>query len=193
MKTITFSAALADADAILTTLASDVAIQTLTTTELDGVVGTDRMVLPRSLTVDVAAAAGSYVADSTVVVTGLDHDGRTVSETFTILGTDGTETLVGTKGFQSVSQVVIAAQEDASGAFTVGIRDIVPNPACLPKGFRIGVAGTLKLGYRDGSSDKIVGLVANTSMRCDPSVIYGDSDTTATGITLFMPEDGSEI
>ncbi len=89
MKTVTFSSALAVSDAIVTTIASDTAIQTLTTTDLDGSIGTDRMTLPRSVTVALAASAGSYVADSTVVVSGLDHDGRPISETLTIAGTDG--------------------------------------------------------------------------------------------------------
>ncbi len=185
MRTVTY-AALAVANAIVTSLASTTGIQTLTGAGLTGAIGAARMPLPRTLTVTLSTHAAAYVAASTVVITGLDCDGLIISETFTIVGTGGGVTIVGTEAFIKVTSVVIAAQATALGAFTVGVRDVVCNPLTLPEGFRVGGAGNLKLGYPDGTTDTLTSLAVNTTIPCNPSIVYGDTDTTATLITLFV-------
>lgn len=184
MKTVSYNTPLIDADAILTTFAVTEDDQELDDTDLDGVIGADLMSPERTLTLATAAATDGYVADSTIVIEGLDRDGLAVSETFTLTDVDGGETFVGTQRFALVTGITVDAQEvDTTGSFIVGVRDIVLDPRALPSVIRAGGAGDFHLAYGD-MEDTIETVLANTQLNTEPTIIYGDS--TATKITLFF-------
>ncbi len=140
----------------------------------------------RTITITLGANAGSYVDTSEIVIVGTDKDGAALAENLMISGTDGGATLVTTVGFTTVTEVIVPAQEDGSGTISVGVRDIVCDPNDLPVGLRCGGSGDLKLGYSDGTTDTIQTLVGGSEIPASPSIVYGDSDTTATKLTLFF-------
>lgn len=186
MKTVSYSAALASANAIKTSIATVAAPVTYSGGGLNGAIGAAANALPRTITVTAAAHAASYVAGSTITITGTDSQGTVQSEVLTLVGTDGTETLVTTHGFRTVTSVAIAAQADTLGAFTVGVRDVVFGPD-KPFAIRATAAGDLKLGYAGGTvTDTIPALAAKETVQVSPDKIYGDSSTTVVGMTVFF-------
>jgi len=186
MKTVTYTAALAVANAIKTSIATVASIATYSGVALNGAIGQAVMNPPRTISVTAAASAGSYVAGSTIVITGRDSQGSLITETLTLVGTDGTETLVTTQGFKSVTSIVIAAQVNTSGAWTVGVRDVAFGPD-KPYAIRAVATGALKLGYGGGSvTDIIPAVAALETLQVSPDKIYGDASTTVVGMTLFF-------
>lgn len=70
-----------------------------------------------------SASAGSYVANSTIVFSGT-YGGVAATSTATVTGTGGNATFVGDKPLDTVSAITVAAQTNASGAWTFGFNDI---------------------------------------------------------------------
>ncbi len=184
MNSVTYTAALADDDAIKLSIATVVGVATYTAVNLDGLIGDDAMSPARTLTVVTSASVGAYVLASTMVVTGTDAAGRVLTETFTIGNADGGETLVGTKAFASVTGIVIQAQANTAGTFKFGVRDVVCAKA--PYMVRASAAGNLHVGYSDGTQDTIPALNAKEYLEFAPTKIYGDVTTTVVGMTLFF-------
>lgn len=184
MKTASYATALADTDGIKTSIATAVAPATYITAGINGVIGLAAMTPARTLTVTTASHASSYVASSTVVITGTDAADRIIAETFTLTGTGGGETIVGTKGFKTVTSIVVAAQTDTAGAFEFGVRDILCS--ARPYMIRANGAGNLHVAYDDGSEDTIPAMAAKEYITFAPVKVFGDSGTTITGLTLFF-------
>jgi hypothetical protein len=107
----------ADADAIIATGVTTTGTQTLTTTSLDGAVGTGVMSPARALAFVFSSHANW---DATVaVVTGTDAAGNTITENFGIPD-GGNSTTTGVRLFRTVTQVVIPAQSGTNGTYTLG-------------------------------------------------------------------------
>ena len=84
-----------------------------TTTIVDGITNPD---VPRTLSITMATAAG--IGDGSVIITGTNVEGATITETFDIV--DGTEGIVnGTKAFKTVSSIV-ASPMKGTCTVTVG-------------------------------------------------------------------------
>jgi len=183
MKTVTY-AAIADDDAIKTSIATSTSIATYSGVGLNGVIGATAMVPARNVTVTTGAHSGTYIGTA-IVVTGTNSEGAVITETLTLTAVNGNETIVGAKGFKTVTSIAVPAQFDTSGTFKFGVRDIIcgANP---PKSVRCGGAGALKVTYEDGTTDTIADIAARESLAIAPHKIFGDSGTTVTNLTLFF-------
>ena len=111
-----------DVDAIIATILSASTAQTLSGGSLDGVVGGGEMFPPRNVTLTLSSHANWDA--TTAVVTGLDENGASLTENFSIPDA-GNATVTGTKRFKRVTSIVIPAQSGTSGTFTVGTRAVV--------------------------------------------------------------------
>lgn len=184
MKTASYATALADIDAIKLSIATVAGAAAYSGAGINGVIGLTSMVPARTVTVTAATSPGSYVAASTITFTGTDAADRVITEVLALVGTGGNETLIGTKGFKTVTAIDIQAQVDTSGAFSFGVRDILCDKA--PYMIRATAAGDLKVGYSDGSTDTIPAMAAKEYITFAPAKVFGDSATTVVGMTLFF-------
>lgn len=111
-----------DLDAIILTGVSAAAPQVLTGASLDGVIGTAAIAPPRNLVMTFDASVDWD--PTTMVVTGKDAAGRTITEDFAI---ETSTTATGAKLFASVTQIDIPTQTGAGGTFTGGVGKIFAN------------------------------------------------------------------
>lgn len=114
--------ALADADALVASGgASSGSPQTIEGTALNGVVGRSTMAPARAVTLTFSSHADWDA--TTATVTGVDVDGRTVTDTFSIPN-GGNATVTGASGthFARVTSIAIPAQSGTGGTFTAGTR-----------------------------------------------------------------------
>lgn len=173
-------AAIADTDAIKTSIASAASIQTYITAALNGVYGVAVFPLPHLVTVTNTSSVGSYVA-AAITISGEDADGNTITDTLTLTTANGNETITSVRAFAKVTSIVVPAQVNTSGAFQFGVGDIVlPYPVRV---IRAGSANALKVGYDDGSTDTVT-LLAGERHTALVKRIYS-SETTALPITVY--------
>ncbi len=184
MRTVTFQT-VADADAIKTSVASSTSEESYSGAELNGAIGAAAMVPARTLSVTTSSNTGSYNIADPITFTGTDSEGNAISEDLTLTNEDGGETLVTTKAFRTVTSIATPEQNDTGGAFTFGVRDIVPvaNP---PRAVRCGGAGNLKVAYDDGTTDTLTDIIAGEVLAISPTKIFGDAATTASKISLMF-------
>lgn len=177
-KTVTFSGALASTTAVKGSTATVASPQAYTVSYSSA--------MTRQVSITTSASVGSYVASSNVIFTGTDWNGNPLTETLVITATGGGETVVGTKGFHTVTGISVDAQADTSGHISFGVRDVFVPIVCV--GVRVGTAGSgsLKVGYADGSTDTMTGCTAGEKMPISPVRIYGDSGTNIQDLTLFF-------
>lgn len=180
LKTITFPGALRVANAIKLSVATVAGVATYTGGSLDGAIGTSSMVAARTLSVTLAANAGSYVNGSTITVTGLDAFARVQSEVLSIIGIDGGIVIYGTKIFGKVNQIVIQAQTNVGGHFQFGVSDAFVAARMV----RVGTIGNLSIAYEDGTLDTIINLRAGEPATGMIARVLGAS--TAQDITAFI-------
>jgi hypothetical protein len=194
-RTVTIlAAALADTDAIKTSVASSASAASYDADDLNGAaapgsaVATANIVsgLPSFVVVTVASNAGSYVAGSKITVTGT-FNGDVQTEELEIVGTDGNEVLLGDVPFDTVSGIDIEAQENTSGAFTFGFSGIgTPkrNTRFIHwQGFVGAETGNIHVKYHDGNEDTIPTDVGRDHPAA-PARFYADSTA---GFTLYWP------
>lgn len=110
--------ATADVDALVTNYTTSNAIQTFTVATFDGV-GHTAGAFPYARNITMTLSSHADWNATTGVVTGLDINGATISEDFSIPN-GGNTTLTGAKCFKSVSSIVIPAQESTGGTATFG-------------------------------------------------------------------------
>lgn len=78
--------------------------------------------VPRVLSLTVGGSS-SGVQSSSVIVTGMNFEGKTITEVFNVIaGTTGT--MNGTKAFRAVTSVLIPGQIGATATFAVGVLNI---------------------------------------------------------------------
>lgn len=107
-----------DANAIVLSVATSNAIQTLSGAGLTGVIGAGSITIPRKITVTRDAHADHDAV--TAVLTGTDEFGATQSENLAFINGGG-ETVTSTKRYASVVSLVIPAQAGSGGMTQVGI------------------------------------------------------------------------
>lgn len=102
----------ADNTSVLAATATSTSSTTITT----GITTPD---VPRNLVVKPGGTAGD-VATGTVVITGKNVEGATISETFNTTA-DTVTAIVGNKAFARVSSIVVSAQDGTGATFSVGV------------------------------------------------------------------------
>lgn len=112
--------AAADDDAFKTSVASAATEQTYTGTALNGVVGAGVLSPPRNITIT-STSHGDIDAVG-VVVTGVDVNGKALTETITLTNGGGVVNS-GNKAFAKVSKIVVPAQSGTGGALKFGFGD----------------------------------------------------------------------
>lgn len=175
LRTVSFTVTdVADVNGVVTALATASTEVTLTgAAELNGAAlsgTTPRRFtkLPRTLTITLSAAVGSYTTDD-IVVTGT-RGGAVVTETFNPSDADGGETLTGTVVFDAITNIVIAAQVDTSGQWEFGTAKIA-TPSAADKFCAVELLsdGTLTADYSsDGSITDALPLKANSVREIAP-------------------------
>ena len=111
-----------DPDAIIVTGVSAAAPQVLVAVDFDGVIGAGAISPARNLTFTFDSSLDWD--PTTMVVTGKDAAGRTITEDFAIATST---TATGAKLFASVTQIDIPTQTGAGGTFTGGVGKIFSN------------------------------------------------------------------
>lgn len=181
-KTITLAGALTNTNAIKTSVATVASPVTYSTTGINGSIGLTTMKANRIITATSTSAVASYVPGSVITITGTDSTGAVQTDTMTVVGADGGESLATTKFFKTVVSITIAAQVDTAGAWVFGVSD-ASVPSCIQ--LRVGTTpGTLHLGFADGSTDTILAVALGEAVPTSCNRIYADS--TAVGITAFI-------
>lgn len=177
----TFSGALASTNAIKTSIATSASPADYTT--FNGTLAGGPYRLPRTVSVTSSASAGSYIITSPIVFTGTDANGTVITESLSLTATGGGETIVGTKGFATVTEIAVPAMHDTSGAFTFGVQDVIVG-GCAE--LRFGKAGNVKVVTSKGNTDTILDIVANERIPLSVSKIFGDASTTVQDITVLF-------
>lgn len=135
--------AVADVDAIKTSIASSDSEKTYTGTALNGIVGTAVMSPPRNVTVTLSDSAATWQGKATVY--GLDARGSVVSEELTLANNT---TVAGVKAFKKVTKIVVDAQVNTSGTLSFGFGALI-GLAKVPVA-RAGLAVAIKEIYDGG-------------------------------------------
>lgn len=184
MKTISL-AAVADPDAIKTSVATSTSEAVYDDADLNGVIGVAVMRPERTISVTSSAQTGAYDPTDPIVVEGTDANGLPISEDLQLTAANGGETIVSSKAFRTVTAITVPPQADVDGSLQFGVRDVVcaANP---PTKVRCAGAGALKVAFVDGSVDTIPDIAARETVEVSPHKIFGDSSTTATNLTLFF-------
>lgn len=116
----------ASTTAVMAATAVAAAGQTFTT----GITNPD---VPRALSVTVAASTGAHIAAGSIVVTGKNVEGKTITESFAV-SDDTAATITGVLAFKEVTSVAVPAQDGASVTVAVGTRDILGLNHRVPSG-----------------------------------------------------------
>jgi hypothetical protein len=178
---------IASANAIKTSIATDnAAAHDYTGVALNGAVGAGAIDFPKTISVTTSVHAASYKTGALfpIVVTGTDKDANVISESLLLTQTNGGETISGDLGFATVTNIHVPAQNDALGAFTFGVRDIVYPFRSVRGG---GAATTtVKVGYEGGHTDKLVMAYAGQLEPVLPQRIYDDGNTTSWPVTVYV-------
>jgi hypothetical protein len=114
--------AAADADGIVTSIATAATATSITTTGLNGAVGQGELVPARNITITATSNANFDL--TTWFVRGLDENGLPQEEAF-VMPDAGNVTLTGKKFFSKVTEVYVPAQSGTGGAYTVGFGSAV--------------------------------------------------------------------
>jgi len=162
-RSITFTAAgeLADTNALKTSIATALTVQTYTGGALNGtstvgtVNGEAKSRLASWPSVTASAVVGAYTNGSTVTFTGT-YGGQTVDRVATITATGGGATYIanGPLDLGSVTSIVVGAQADTDGALEFGWSGVGPRYGsqwlCIAR-----EDGNLIVGYSNGESDTV--------------------------------------
>jgi hypothetical protein len=143
-------AQLADVNAIKTAIATATSIQTYTGAAINGALAISNvayMRLPQAVSMTASAAAGHYVAASTVVFTGTDWDDAAITDTLTVTDANGGWTVSGNTGFKTVSTIVVAAQANTGGQWEFGVTDVLLPSSSPARQIRHGSAGNIVVGF----------------------------------------------
>lgn len=111
----------ADPDSIKTSIATSTSAQSYSGAALNGVVGGATFVQPRAFTVTITGLPGDFVNGSTVVVTGKDVLGRTMTKTLTLSNATVPATFSTDYAFTQITQIATDAQATTAGAFQFGL------------------------------------------------------------------------
>lgn len=181
-KCVSFAGVLASANAILTSFAtsSSPVVKSIFTGALAG----GPFNTTRTVSVTTTTHASTYNIVDPIVVTGTDLAGNIITENLALTLVNGNETIVGLKGFLTVTSIAIPAQVDALGTFTFGVKDVILTTGC--RRFRCGTTGNIKVTcLQDSALDTIPSVQAGELIELAITKLWG-STTTAQNITIFF-------
>lgn len=159
--------------------------------------------LPRGLSVKTSASVGSFNTTDPIVYTGVDWFGDVATATAYLTSANGNEVVATPEGLCGVTSIAVPEQNDTSGQFEFGVRDIVLDQQ--------NSAGRYVLHGRElvwgADGDILVGLIGD-SLVADPTVasryretltgvesqslpffftrVYGLASTTAWPLTILI-------
>jgi hypothetical protein len=182
-KTKTITTPLADDDAIKTSIATSTSVATYTGGAINGALAANQAPLAWTLTVTTSTHASTYNTVDPIVITGLDVEGNTITESLTLTAANGNETVSGTKAFSKVTQIVVPAQTDALGTFKFGVKDLVL-VGC--RQIRCTAGAILKVGFEDGTTDTWPAALDGERFDVDVKKIFSTGTTLAGGFTILF-------
>ena len=116
-----------DVDFLLDAVATSLAAQEFDDADFEN--EGDEFDVARYIVVTTSSTAGAFVNASEITVTGI-VDGDVDTEVFALTGTDGGQTLYGTKLFEQVTAIDVDEQGDTDGTISVGVAG-VPEAAAI--------------------------------------------------------------
>lgn len=191
-RTVSYaSTELDDVDGVLEAIATAAEAVALSAADYDGAaVTTDGTAwlkgLPRSITITLSAAVGSYATDP-IVLTGT-RNYAAVTESLTPTTADGDEILRGTQLFDAPPSIAVPAQVDTAGTIAIGVGNIgVPAHERRFAAVKAAAAGTLNLDYGDATD--ALPASAGEIEPVTPLQVLTSADLTApttVGITVYL-------
>ena len=185
------AAALADADAFKTLVATDpTGANTYSGADLDGILAnpgpvTETMMrIPRFPSVTTTVDAATYNTTDPIVCTGT-RDGEVATVELLLTAAGGGETIVGDEPLDTLVSIYVPTQLQNIGEFTFGFSGVgarIKHGMTQRLAFKGLADGTVTVGYEDGLTDGIVvtsGLVEAAS----PYRIYAFGTTV--GVTVY--------
>lgn len=161
------SPAAADTDVILAAVTDDGTEQTIT----EGITNPD---VPRCLTATAGGTAGDIAAIQ-VTITGTDASGATITEDLPAFTENSTGTVVGSKAFATVTEVVIPAH-DGTGATT-----------------SVGTSEKLGIGQHLGRNTVLAAFLDGVKEGTAPTVAVSATALSSNTIDLDSSLDGTEV
>ena len=151
-KEHTYASAITVAAGIKTSFPTSASPQTFTT--FNGSLSSSGAVsLPfgQRVTITSTSSSGSYTTNA-ITVTGT-YNSVAQTDTVTPLTANGNESLKTTKPFDTVTSVALPAQVNTSGAWTIGVDDLVPVQPF--RRFYVGAAGNVVVKFQDSTTDTV--------------------------------------
>lgn len=133
--------------------------------------------VPRALSITVGGTASS-VEDSSVVVTGTNIEGKTITETFVTTG-GSAGTINGSKAFKSVTSLFIPAQRGTAATFAIGTRNL------LGVNHRLFNSNTTVKVY---SATTVYGTL---TLQAQPTVVSNGADVELNTVSPATTPDGT--
>lgn len=181
-------AELEDQDAIKTLVATSLTAQSYSGAALNGARANPgpatARIFPQAVSVTTTTDAATYNTTDAITITGTDENDATLTDTLLLTQAGGNETVVGTKGFKTVTTIAIPAQLTTNGAFEFGFSDIVLSAERPGIMVRHGSAGNIVLGFDGGFTDVIVGAVTEKHEALIRRVVRANS--TSDPITVYQ-------
>lgn len=190
-RTVSFAAGeLVVTNGIKTSFATSTSPQSLGAADYNGAAvanaGTNWAKLPRQVTISRSSSAASYTTTD-IVLTG-KVNGESVTENLTPANANGGDTLASSYVWDLPPAIAIPAQANASGAFTIGVRDIghmATSEALM--GAKLHANGTLNIDFGDGQTDAIPCLADVREHIRIPRILTSSalSSPTTVGLTVY--------
>lgn len=180
-------AQLDDNNALVVSIQTEAVAVNFTGATLDGALAPGAanatMRLPQYVTCDSAANAGSYVAGTVITVTGTLW-GTSITDTMTVVGTGGGESLRTTSAFSTVTNIHVPAQVNTGGDWEFGVEDIGLAPPRPGIALRWIAAGNIQVVTAGGMTEVVDGDAGETQDFLFTMV--DRTNTTATSVGVFV-------
>jgi len=185
------AAGLTDTDGIKTVEQAPIALTTYSGAQLNGAVQVAGFEFPRYPSVTTTANAATYNTTDPIVVTGT-RSGIVCTVDLLPLADGGGETIVGTAPLETVTSITVPAQLQAAGGLAFGVSGLGPFARVLGGAIvgnqpyrraKAGSAGTLVLGFDDGTTDTTTCIAGAVEDVLFTSI---GATSTATPITVYV-------
>jgi len=184
-----------DDDGVITSFATSASEDVRSGAEFNGALGTltlggTQVAYTRmhQLVAISSSNAGSYVVGSTLTAVGTDQKGQPRMLTATVGDTDGGETLNfvdedgNAVGMLTITSITVDAQNDTSGAWTIGVRDVVfDEPARV---IRAGSADNIAMEFEGGYQETLPFAEGETYIAYAKKIL--DSGTAAFPVVAML-------
>lgn len=129
------------------------------------------------------ASAGSYVNGSTLTFVGM-YGGLAATSVATVVGTDGAADFIGNSPLDRVTSVIVQAQVNGAGSWTLGFTDLACRDSKQPfRALRVNAAGNVNVAY-EGGFDDLIPFLAGEIQFIEPFRVR-QATTTAASFTIY--------